>query len=303
MKEAKAFSPCHITGFFQICDEHLDPLHVGSRGAGVSLERGVETTVKVTEAKSDSAQVTINNVRQEPAEVSKHVISNMLSKLRQRKHFSIDVEHKVDVPVGAGFGTSGAAALSLALALNDALDLAMPTTEAAQVAHISDVQCKTGLGTVIAETYGGLEIRVEPGAPGIGKLEHLNAPRNMVVACLVFGPLSTRKSLADPKTRERINRFGGGLVERLVKEPEIANFLKLSRQFAENVGLMSERVRQVLEAADAAGFTCSMPMFGDSAFTLVEPESLDELITVFEQFPQGSIVTSRIDFKGARPLT
>ncbi len=303
MKEAEAFSPCHITGFFQIFDKHVDPLHVGSRGAGVSLKRGVKTTVKVTEAKSDSAEIRINGVRQEPAEVSKCVMISMLSRLKQAKHFRIGVEHAVDVPVGTGFGTSGAAALSLALALNDALGLGMPTIEAAQTAHAADVHCKTGLGTVIAETFGGLEIRVKPGAPGIGEIEHLHVPRNMVVACLVFGPLSTKESLTNPETRKRINEFGGDLVDRLAREPETANFLGFSRQFAENVGLISNRVRQVLDAADAAGFVCSMPMFGDSAFTLVEPESLEEITSIFRQFPGGSIVTSQIDFEGARLLT
>lgn len=303
MKEAKAFSPCHITGFFQICDKHSNPLHVGSRGAGASMRRGVETAVKITEAKSDSTEIKINGVRQESAEVSKYIIDYMMSRLKQATHFDIDVEHNVDAPVGAGFGTSGAAALSLALALNRALDLGMSNVEAAQVAHVAEVHCKTGLGTVIAEAFGGLEIRIKPGGPGIGKIEHLHAPRNTVVACLVFGPLSTKESLSNPETRKRINEFGGDLVHRLVKEPEIASFLGFSRQFAENVGLISSRVRQVLDAADAAGFVCSMPMFGDSAFTLVEPEPLKEITTIFKRFPEGNVVTSQIDFEGARLLT
>ncbi len=303
MKEAKAFSPCHITGFFQICDQHADPSYVGSRGAGVSLTQGVQTTVKITEAKSNSTQIKINDVCQKSAEVSKYVVDCMLSRIKQSPHFKIDVEHNISVPLGAGFGTSGAAALSLALALNHTLDLGMSSAEAGQVAHVAEVHCKTGLGTVIAEAFGGLEIRVKPGAPGIGEIRHPHAPRNMIVACLVFGPLSTKESLMNPETRRRINEFGGDYVDSLAKEPEIANFLSFSRQFAEDIGLISSRVRQVLDAADAAGFVCSMPMFGDSAFTLVEPESLEEITAIFKRFPEGSIVTSQIDFEGARLLT
>ncbi len=303
MREANAFSPCHITGFFQICDKHANPLQVGSRGAGVSMKRGVETAVKITEAKSDSTEIKINGVRQEFAEVSKYVMSYMMSRLKQATHFEIDVEHNVDAPVGAGFGTSGAAALSLALALNHALDLGMSNVEAAQVAHVAEVYCRTGLGTVIAEAFGGLEIRVKPGGPGIGRIRQLRVPRNTVVACLVFGPLSTKESLMNPETRKRINGCGGDLVDKLAKEPETADFLGSSRQFAENVGLISSRVRQVLNAADAAGFVCSMPMFGDSAFTLVEPELLEDLTAIFKRFPEGNVVTSLIDFEGARMLT
>jgi pantoate kinase len=303
MREAKAFSPCHITGFFQICDKHANPLHVGSRGAGVSMKRGVETAVKVTEAQSDSTEIKINGVRQEFAEVSRYVMSYMISGLKQATHFEIDVEHNVDAPVGAGFGTSGAAALSLALALNHALGLGMSNVGAAQVAHVAEVYCRTGLGTVIAEAFGGLELRVKPGGPGIGRIKQLRVPRNTVVACLVFGPLSTKESLMNPETRKRINGCGGDLVDKLAKEPETADFLGSSRQFAENVGLISNRVRQVLDAADAAGFVCSMPMFGDSAFTLVEPELLEDLTAIFKRFPEGNVVTSLIDFEGARMLT
>jgi len=60
MNQVKAFSPCHLTGFFQICDESTDPLHVGSRGAGVSLSQGVTTTVKIDESSTSSIEIKIN---------------------------------------------------------------------------------------------------------------------------------------------------------------------------------------------------------------------------------------------------
>ena len=47
MKEFKAFSPAHITGFFEICDNNKEPLLKGSRGAGISLKKGVTTKVKI----------------------------------------------------------------------------------------------------------------------------------------------------------------------------------------------------------------------------------------------------------------
>jgi len=85
------------------------------------------------------------------------------------RKFEIIIKHSINVPIGAGFGTSGAAALSLALALNEVFDLGMSKIEAAQLAHIAEVECKTGLGTVAAETFGGLEIRVKPGWNRKGK--------------------------------------------------------------------------------------------------------------------------------------
>lgn len=302
MKEARAFSPCHVTGFFQILDQPANPLYVGSRGAGVSLSRGVETVVKVRKAMKNSVQVRTNDFSSN-SEVSKHVVDAFLSRFKQMENFEITVEHHIEVPIGAGFGTSGAAALSLALALNDVFGFGISKIEAAQFAHIAEVECKTGLGTVIAETFGGIEVRVKPGAPGIGEIKHVPVPKDYRVACLTFNSLSTRKFLTDETTRKRINEFDGKLVDKLVEKPNIINFMNFSRQFAEHVGLITEKVRRILNAADSAGFVCSMPMFGESVFTLTEDESLEEVLKIFRKYgSDGKIIASEIDFEGARLL-
>jgi pantoate kinase len=303
MKEAKAFSPCHITGFFQIFDKPTDPLRVGSRGAGISLTTGVTTKVKIKESTKNSIKIKINAVTPTSADVSEQVTNILLAEYRQSEKLTISIEHYVDVPVGAGFGTSGAAALSLALALNEALGLNLSKIEAAQVAHTVEIKCKTGLGTVIAETFGGFEIRTKPGAPGIGEIKYMKSPKEMAVCCMAFGSLSTKKLLTDPETRKRINEFGGKLVDQLIEKPDLVNFLKLSRQFAEHVGLISKKVRKILSATDHAGFVCSMPMFGEAVFTLVERKSLEELLEILGKAgTNGQIITSSIDFEGARIL-
>lgn len=301
MKEARAFSPCHITGFFQIFDQPANSLYAGSKGAGVSLSRGVETVVKVRKVLKNSVQVRINDSASNSAEVSKHVVDAFLSRFKEMKDFEIIVEHHVEMPIGSGFGTSGAAALSLALALNDVFSLGMSKIEAAQLAHVAEVECKTGLGTVIAETFGGLEIRVKPGAPGIGEIKHVAVSKDHMVACVNFNSLSTKRFLTDENTREHINAFGGKLVDKLIEEPSVASFMKFSRQFAEQVGLITEEIRGVLDATDAANFVCSIPVFGESVFSLIERKSLQELLKIFRKYgSEGRIVVSKIDFEGAR---
>jgi mevalonate kinase len=59
------------------------------------------------------------------------------------ENFEVTVDHHLEVPIGAGFGTSGAAALSLALALNNIFGLGMSKAEAAQIAHVAEIKCKT----------------------------------------------------------------------------------------------------------------------------------------------------------------
>jgi pantoate kinase len=303
MEEARAFAPCHITGFFQIFDEADNALDAGSKGAGVSLSRGVKTHIKMKPSLKKRRRVSINGVVSDSAVVSEHVLNAFGSSFSEMENFEVIVEHYAEVPLGAGFGTSGAAALSLALALNEALGIGLSRIEAAQLAHVAEVQCKTGLGTVIAETFGGVEMRVKPGAPGIGEIRRMSVPKDAAIACLVFGPLSTRKILSDQETRTRVNELGGKLVDRLAKEPTIANFMKLSRQFAEHVGLITNRIRNTLNLVDNRGFVCSMPMFGESVFTLAQNESLEELLKIFhEQGRGGQVITSQVDFEGARLL-
>jgi len=303
MEEASAFAPCHITGFFQIFDKSANALNVGSRGAGVSLSLGVKTLVRIERSSEGFFEVSINGVVSDSADVSEHVLKAFRSRFKEMENLKILVDHYTEVPLGAGFGTSGAAALSLALALNKALGLSLSRVEAAQLAHVAEVECKTGLGTVIAETFGGGEIRVKPGAPGVGEIKEMPVPKDMMMASLVFGPSSTKNFLTDQKTRKRVNELGGKLVDKLVKEPTTTNFLKLSRQFAEHIGLITDKTRKALNLANHTSLVCSVPIFGEAVFTLNKRESFKELFKTFHKHGlDGQIFVSEIDFEGARVL-
>ena len=303
MKTSAAFAPCHITGLFQIFDKPANPLYAGSKGAGFSISKGVKTTVKAVKAAKWSFKIKVNGSNVDSAEVSEKVLNIFRSMFPEIGEHEVLVEHEVEAPIGAGFGTSGAAALSLALALNDAFNLGMSKIKAAQLAHTAEVECKTGLGTVIAETFGGVEIRIKPGAPGIGEIKQIPVSKDYVAACLNFGSLSTKEFLTDTNVRGRINEFGGKLLDKLAEEPNVTNLMTFSRRFAEHVGLITKKVRKVLNEADSESFICSMPMFGESAFTLVERESLERLLKTFRKHgSDGQIMVSEIDFEGARLL-
>jgi pantoate kinase len=300
---AEAFSPCHITGFFQIVDESMDPLRVGSRGGGVCLKRGVKTVVRAEKASSPAIQISINGIPSNSAEVSERVVNMFMSRFKELRSFKIFVEHYVDVPIGAGYGTSGAAALSLSLALNEVFNLGMSNVEAAQIAHIAEIECRTGLGTVAAEFSGGVEVRVKAGAPGICEIMHIPASSDYVVVCLTIGALSTKELLANDEVRRHVNAYGHELVNEIVKAPNLSNLMRFSRYFADHIGLVSSRVREVFKAADEIGLTVSMPMFGEGAFTICRRDSAKDVLELFSRcIPQGQVFVSEIDFKGARVI-
>jgi len=300
--EAVSFSPAHITGFFQIFDRPRNPLFKGSRGAGVSLTKGVKTTVRTRKSPKKNIEIKINGRLTEAAQVSSSVAHSFLS--IAGANYRVLIEHDVGIPIGCGLGSSGAGALGLAFALNEALGLGLTKIEVAQAAHVAEVKCKTGLGTVIAELSGGLEIRVKPGAPGIGEVKHVKVVGDYVVVCLPFGPMSTKKALTDPKLRRLINKHGGKLVEELVAQPSLGRFLELSRSFAEKTMLISERVRKVLTDVDNHGFASSMAIFGETVFSLVRQNEAEELMRIFRKHAQGQhdIINAEIDFTGARIL-
>ena len=296
MKTVEAFSPGHLTGIFQICDEAEDPLRRGARGAGVSIERGVYTTLTIEPAPRASYIIRING-RELEAPVSEWVLNHLLP-LAPRP-YRVVVEHRVEIPIGAGFSSSGAGALSLALALKEALDLDITTLEAAQVAHRAEIECRTGLGSVLACLTGGIGITIEPGAPGVGRPVRFD-PQGLVVVYLHFGSIPTPSILSDPILRGRINELGGRLVEELHRDWSPSRFMELSRRFAEHLTLITPRLRRILERVDGVGLPCTMAMLGETLFAVVEENDAERLMRVLgETSPRRPIMVG-IDVEGAR---
>ena len=303
MGEVSAFAPSHITGIFTVKDGCKKPVFKGSRGAGVSLRKGVYTTVRLEKNHRWDVSVYLNG---------KPVNGKMTVSLATVKKFfrlaspnKVLINHKVEVPIGAGYGVSGACALSLSLALNEALNTGLSKVEAAQIAHTAEIECKTGLGTVLAESFGGVEIRVEAGAPGIGSLKKIENVEKFMVLSLCWGGLSTKKFLRNEAFKRRVNMVGGVLLNKLIKNPSIDSLMFLSRRFADRLNLYTLRLKKIL-----AGLTeleeelrpFSMNMFGEAVFTLIERERLDEVtrrLKLFNSFG-GQLIVSDIDNLGAR---
>ncbi|HEQ72324.1 MAG TPA: GHMP kinase [Spirochaetia bacterium] len=263
-----AFAPGHITGFFEISTTHPDPLFHGSRGAGISLDRGVTTQVILEPEAASEITVTINGRPAPEAVVSRRTAALYAEAAPAHCQGKISVFHTIDIPEGAGFGSSGAGALSLAYALNRAAGDPLSLTAAGQLAHRAEVDCGTGLGTVLADTVGGLEIRLRAGAPGIGKVISRPLAGDYRIICFVFGPLSTEHALGNPDLRARINALGGGLVDQLAARPEPGLFMESARLFSEAVGLLSPRLLSLRDTVERAGLPAAMTMFGEGLFCL-----------------------------------
>ncbi len=298
MGQATAFAPGHLTGLFQICDQAADPLQRGARGSGISLDLGVYTTVTAKPANATSWTIEINGKQTDGAFVSENVLTKFSTRIAPH---SLAVEHHVETPSVAGFGSSGAGALSLAIALNEATGAGLTGVEAAQIAHVAEIECKTGLGSVFAAVRGGFGVLTKPGAPGIGEAVSYPDQGNLRVVYLFFGPIPTKEALSNPALRAKINELGGRYVDELTVERDAEKFMRLSRRFTEHVGLVTPKLRRAFDAMDAAGYTFTMAMFGEVAFSVMPKERVVEAAKLLEAyFPGFEAVVVGIDGAGAR---
>ena len=298
MPEARAFAPGHLTGLFQICDEPEDPLLKGARGSGVSLTRGVHTHVQAEPSRVDAHTVTINGEATTGAVVSENVLTKYTPLLRG--HHRITVEHMVETPITAGFGSSGGGALSLSLALNRALGTELTRVQAAQVAHVAEIECRTGLGSVFAADKGGFGVLFRPGAPGVGEGKLYGRSEELGVVYVYYGPIETREALGDPVLRRRINQIGGGYVDELLRDLTPQRFITFSRRFTDHVGMATPRLRHLFAAMDAEGVTFTMAMFGEVAFTVQPRDEARRVADLVQRKVKGSApVVCDVDTRGA----
>ncbi len=278
---ATAFSPCSITGFFRIHDQFRDPLRVGSTGASVTLSKGVTTRVVANKSTKSKLTATFNNRALPTTSVSHQVGKEFLR--RTQRPVDLRIFHSCELPVGCGYGTSGAGALSLSLALNESLDFSLTRVEAAQMAHTSEIACKTGLGTVASAFEGGLAIRKAPGAPGKGQVQKVLPPLSLRVVTASFGPISTNKMLQKSLFRNRVNECADQLVSSMQRQKSSASFVSLSRRFAECIDLMSQRLSRLIAYLDSVEIAASMAMLGESVFSVVQKESVPQVMEAIKR--------------------
>ena len=293
---AKAFSPAHITGFFKAELDKKEPNQLGSLGAGFSIQKGVKTTVNVRSKKEhdiNNYTIRVKGFNTGDIRVSEYVLNEFLL---DGKYF--DVTHEIDVPVGYGFGCSGAVALSLAIALNDALKYGYTKTKVAQIAHKAEIKCQTGLGDVLASYHGGFEIRTKSGAPGVGEVQRIIPKEKLEVMIICFNPISTKKFLKEKISL--INGLGGKMVQKLVKSQDMDEFQDMSIKFANYIHVITPKMNKVIKDLHDNGIKCGIALFGETIFSLVPKDKKQKALEILKKYDDGIIITSRIDNSGAR---
>ena len=300
--EATAFCPAHITGFFKA---HLEGNqnnleNLGSMGAGFSIKQGVTTTVKIKEKENQELNFKITTIgyQSDKTDVSQYVLNEFL-KLGKFSTKFFEIKHEISIPVGYGLGSSSAVALSLSFALDQALNTKLDKTMIGQIAHNAEVSCKTGLGDVLASYHGGFEIRVKPGAPGIGQVEKITTEKISVIM-ICFSPISTNKFIKERLSQ--INGLGGKMVNKLLVSKNYEHFQDMSLEFAKYVDVMTPRMQKIVKELSENNIKCGIALFGETIFSMIPQKAEDKVLEILQKYHDGVIIKSELDDIGARIL-
>jgi pantoate kinase len=174
--------------------------------------------------------------------------------------------------------------------------LGLSDVESAQIAHRAEIECKTGLGTVLAEYYGGLCIRLRGGAPGIGKTSVIKI-NNYKVAIFCFSPIFTRyfiESVGRISTHECKQ-----MMTKILKTKTIIDFLELSSDFSQSLQFVNKSCKNLMDLLSQNGFHSSVALFGQTVFTIVKENELEALRKISKNF-SARLFISDIENEGAR---
>ena len=300
--EATAFCPAHITGFFKahLEDNENNLENLGSMGAGFSIKQGVTTRVRIQtmDNQKSNFKITTNGYQSDKTDVSEFVLNEFL-KLGEFSDNFFEIEHNISIPVGYGLGSSSAVALSLSYALDQALETKLKKTIIGKIAHNAEVNCKTGLGDVLASYHGGFEIRVKPGAPGIGHVEKIETEKISIIM-ICFSPISTNKFIKEQLSQ--INGLGGKMVNKLLESKNYKHFQDMSLEFAKYVDVMTPRMQKIVDELSKNDIKCGIALFGETIFSMIPQKEESKVLGILQKYSDGIIIKSELDDNGARVL-
>jgi pantoate kinase len=234
-----ASAPGSVTSIFVPAQSPED----GSFGVSFAIEDGVEATVE------SSADISVS-LDEEPT--SFEPVEGVLRQL----DVSAAVSLTASIPVGCGFGASGAATLATALAANEAFDLGRSREELLEAAHCAEIEAGTGLGDVFIQDRGGL---IWNTGDGVQRSE-LSADLEYTA---VDG-IATSTVLDDEQTLERVRECGQEGLSRFSPEMSLQELLGLSWEFVQRSGLATDRVSEEVQRVERDGSAASMAMLGET---------------------------------------
>ena len=270
-----------------------DLTKIGSRGGGPALTAFGRTKITIiraneTEEKNQKLKFKVflnGEEKTSKAKTSCSVVNHMAPLLPKTANLLID--HNFDLPLGAGFGSSGAGALGIAYGLNTLFQLGLTPLEAAKYAHIAEVENHTGLGTVGGQFVGGLSIMTFPGYPF--QYKKIPIPENIEIVLGSWGSINTKDILTNPSYKQLIHQVGKKAMKKMNGNFSLENYMKVCKFFIEKTDILErlnlpilKKLIESLEKLQIIG--ASMTQLGKSVFCVCDKHISPQVIDVFNRF-------------------
>tara|TARA_B100001142_G_scaffold327617_1_gene385686 strand:- start:679 stop:1731 length:1053 start_codon:yes stop_codon:yes gene_type:complete len=265
----------HITLLFTVEKDGRLLRNQGSRGAGFNVEHGVRASVleiKKTDAEEQiglsagssldekvdvnngDIEVTVFDMDGKEMTDSSSIYFDLVDELRHAKLLekadSYSIEVNLDLPTSQGFGMSAAGLVAVAYAFRELTGRGL-AGQYLRLCHRIERLHGAGLGDVLGISAGGVEIRLQAGAPGAsGRALGFGCPQNILLAWQPSEERHTSKYIDDEKWQNKITLAGQKAVNNLKSDSwghsQWSEILKQSRIFAEQSDLLDEPERKHL---------------------------------------------------------
>jgi len=266
---------------------------IGARGGGFSLVKGSETWVRIHPDGSDRIEVVVNEkIKDFPPSIE------AAKEMRRRYNITgkIEIRHRIDVPIGSGFGTSASSAAGVILAISTMLGKGATLTEVIRTTHEIELRCRTGLNSEVGLMTGGLVLVLREGAPPRSIVDSIPLSSEVKLVAIVSGPIETPDSLSELSRLEEVEKLGDKYLSTILKHPTAENFLRYAREFSYESGFVTRKVQEIFDVIrnlPVIGY--AQNMLGEAVHALVREKHLDFVVrSLSEHFPDMQLIVSDI---------
>lgn len=247
--EISSYCPAALSFIFKSC-LYKNVAESGSIGIGCTINSGVTSTVKT----SYQTKILFNNTQ--------IYFPTVLSALTRLTPVPLHVSLHSPLPLGYGFGLSGASALSTLYAANKILKTEKTKKELALLAHKAEIENGTGLGTVATEITGGFLLKNIPGFP----VDTVTFPFiGQKLYAIIIGKLTTPSILHDKMRMRKINHAADEALSKIRKMSSgtLEDIIDISYEFAKKSTLLHTSLHFVIEKVRQQGIHATMAMLGE----------------------------------------
>ncbi|MGH7246455.1 MAG: hypothetical protein ACREGI_06010 [Candidatus Levyibacteriota bacterium] len=252
MQKTRAYSSAALSSIFKVWKDENGEI-IGSTGVGFTVNKGVI----VTALHSQKNEIIVNGkIAVFPA--VQYVIDQLSSS-------PVQIMVETQLPLGVGFGLSGACSLAAAYAIGKLFQLQKSALDLAFVAEKADRESNTGLGTVGTVFTGGFFIKDKPGIPIVGRKLNFSGEK---IYSVIFDSIATENVLTGDS--EKINSTAD-IAFNTFKNKEnltLGEIIDISYEFSKESGLLqNEKVKAAIESVRSHGGHASMHMVGNAVFS------------------------------------